>query len=79
MSELECKGDWILGTACRRCARCARTAAPTIDALKELKNKAETKLLRITAAMPRAFDGIDITDEFKVQCFNAARKAAYSE
>ena len=86
-----CKGDWTLGTACGRCERCVTTAPEVISRLLDNVRQCEGQLGVIFACVPLPVGGIagvdpanpnvrwDISDEFKVRCFEEIRRVLHRE
>jgi hypothetical protein len=69
-----CKGSWMLGTACGHCSRCVEMAKPTIDALLADIDEKKARMSTILSCLPPGGHGFDISDEFKVKCFDEARR-----
>lgn len=64
----------MLGSACGRCQNCLDTAPPVIKNLKERLERAEDRLLAISYCVPPTTERFDISEEFKVHCFDEIRR-----
>lgn len=80
-----CKGDWSLGTACGRCERCLTNVLGYVSLLKQeldLERSSNAslneKLTLIKASLPMPM-GFDISDKFKLACFEEARRVLWTK
>lgn len=72
-----CKGSWVLGTACGRCAKCRDEALGIVGKLMPAYRRLQEQMTMLVAVLPRGGHGYDYSDEYKVQCFEEARRIAY--
>ena len=79
MNDALCRGSWLLGTACGKCPRCIEEAGPIIRSLRDNEEKLTRKLTRIHLCLIPQVGPNDITDTFKVTCFNEARRIAQED
>lgn len=82
-NEAVCRGDWLLGTACQHCRRCLETAPHAIAVLKKADELRSRKLAALRVVIFRASSDYKgspvISDVFKVQSFEEARRILWAE